>query len=106
MALAANQTTSRSTHTLESSHEVTFPQVNIATYVDYREHVVGADKDSHEQIAIELTGERGYRTCIAGHGLKHGDYYFEVEVLPYRTPTPFVDVVPAVRVGFTNFEEQ
>jgi len=57
-------------------------------------------------VAIELTGERGYRTCVAGHGVKHGDFYFEVEILPYKTPTPFVDVVPAVRVGLTNFEEQ
>ena len=59
-----------------------------------------------EITTIELTGERGYRTAIAGHGVKHGDYYFEVEVLPYRTPTPFVDVIPSVRVGLTNFAEQ
>ena len=55
---------------------------------------------------IELIGERGYRTAIAGHGVKHGDFYYEVEILPYRTPTPFVDVLPSVRVGMTNFAEQ
>lgn len=54
---------------------------------------------------IELTGEKGYRTAISGHGVKHGDFFFEVEVLAHRTPTPFVDVQPAVRVGFTNFDE-
>lgn len=26
--------------------------------------------------------------------------------MPFKTPTPFVDVVPAVRVGFTNIDEQ
>ena len=62
--------------------------------------------DGNDQTTIELTGERGYRTAIAGHGVKHGDFYFEVEILPYRTPTPFVDVVPSVRVGMTNFAEQ
>lgn len=60
---------------------------------------------SAEQVMIELTGERGYRTCLAGHGVKHGDFYFEVEILPFRTPTPFVDVQPAVRVGLSNFSE-
>ena len=55
---------------------------------------------------IELTGEKGYRTAIAGHGVKHGDFYFEVEMLEHKTPTPFIDVVPSVRVGFTNYREQ
>ena len=65
-----------------------------------------AEGGGGELTTIELTGERGYRTAIAGHGVKHGDYYYEVEMLAYRTPTPFVDVVPSIRVGFTNFNEQ
>ena len=62
-------------------------------------------RQGEDDVAIELTGERGYRTCIAGHGVKYGDFYFEVEILPYRTPTPFVDVTPSVRVGLANFSE-
>lgn len=58
-----------------------------------------------ELTTIEVTGERGYRTALSGHGVKHGDFFFEVEMLPYRTPTPFVDVVPSVRVGYANFAE-
>ena len=63
-------------------------------------------EDGNEQTMIELTGEKGYRTAIAGHGVKHGDFYFEVEMLEHKTPTPFIDVVPSVRVGFTNYREQ
>ena len=76
--------------------------------MEYRESKQAPEKESMEDelTTIELTGERGYRSAIAGHGVKHGDFYFEVEILPYRTPTPFVDVQPSVRVGFTNFNEQ
>ena len=63
-------------------------------------------EDGNELTMIELTGEKGYRTAIAGHGVKHGDFYFEVEMLEHKTPTPFIDVVPSVRVGFTNYREQ
>ena len=52
---------------------------------------------------IELTGEKGFRTAICTHGCKYGDFYFEVEMLSHKIPTPFLDVTPAVRVGFTNF---
>ena len=62
--------------------------------------------DSQSSTMVELTGERGYRTAISAHGVKHGDFFFEVEMLAYKTPTPFVDVVPAIRVGLTNFDEQ
>ena len=97
---------------LEFSHEVTFPRSNIGTYALYKEVkqvfedvAMTAEGGGGELTTIELTGERGYRTAIAGHGVKHGDYYYEVEMLAYRTPTPFVDVVPSIRVGFTNFNE-
>jgi hypothetical protein len=53
-----------------------------------------------------LTGDKGYKTALVGHGVKHGDYYFEVEVLAPKTPLPFVGVKPAVRVGLTTFKEQ
>lgn len=93
---------------LETSSEVTFPAANVGSFVEYREIRLADDESDSatDQVTIELTGERGYRTCMAGHGVKHGDFYFEVEILPYKTPTPFVDVVPAVRVGFANFSEQ
>ena len=81
--------------------EVGFPKANLGAYVEYEE--VG---DLDDDIKHELTGEKGYRTMITGHGVKHGDYYFEVEVLPPKIPVPFIGVKPAIRVGFTNFEEQ
>lgn len=55
---------------------------------------------------VELTGEKGFRTAICQNGLKYGDFYFEVEILAHQIPTPFLDVTPAVRIGFTNFNEQ
>mmetsp|Transcript_31492 Transcript_31492/g.41696 ORF Transcript_31492/g.41696 Transcript_31492/m.41696 type:complete len:87 (-) Transcript_31492:710-970(-) len=78
----------------------------MGTFVEYSEGRLSTDDEVSESATIELTGERGYRTCLAGHGVKHGDFYFEVEILPYRTPTPFIDVTPAVRVGLANFSEQ
>ena len=53
-----------------------------------------------------LTGDKGYKTALVGHGVKHGDFYFEVEVLAPKTPLPFVGVKPAIRVGLTTFKEQ
>ena len=47
----------------------------------------------------------GYKTAISGHGVNHGDYYFELEVLSPKTPLPFVGVKPALRVGLTTFDE-
>ena len=92
---------------LEEANEVTFPKTNIGTYVEYKEvKQTFEDTMEGELTTIELTGERGYRTAIAAHGVKHGDFYFEVEIMPYKTPTPFVDVVPSVRVGLSNFAEQ
>ena len=109
---ACNQPGQRPQNLLDHSNEVTFPSVNVGSFVEYRESrllgqgAAGTDDEAAESVTIELTGERGYRTCLAGHGVKHGDFYFEVEMLAYRTPTPFVDVVPAVRVGLSNFAEQ
>ena len=60
----------------ELQREVGFPKANIGTYVEYEETV-----DLDEDMKLDLTGEKGYRTVIAGHGVKHGDYYFEVEIL-------------------------
>lgn len=102
--MAAHQ---RVFNVLELSHEVTFPQANIGTKVDYKEVKEAFENTMEGELTtIELTGERGYRTAIAGHGVKHGDFFFEVEMLAHPTPTPFVDVVPAIRVGLTNFGEQ
>ena len=61
---------------------------------------------SEEDIKYQITGEKGYRTTLTGHGVKHGDFYFEVEVLQPKIPLPHVGVKPALRVGFCNFEEQ
>ena len=64
--------------------------------------MVGEDRES---VTIELTGEKGYRTAITGHGITHGDFYFEVKMLAHKNPKPFIDVTPAIRVGMTNFTE-
>ena len=48
----------------------------------------------------------GYKSAVCGHGVKHGDYYVEMEVLAPKTPLPFVGVKPALRVGLTTFNEQ
>ena len=61
---------------------------------------------SEEELKYQITGEQGYRTAITGHGIKHGDFYWAVEVLPHKTPLPFAKIQPALRVGFCNFEEQ
>lgn len=53
-----------------------------------------------------FTGEKGYKSAIAGFGVKKGDYYFEVEVLSAKTPLPFVGVKPALRVGLTTLEQE
>lgn len=61
-----------------------------------------------------MTGEQGYLTCVATHGVSgrpnkvSGDsrFYFEVEVMPPKTPLPFVNVKPAVRVGLCSVEAQ
>lgn len=58
---------------------------------------------------IVLTGEKGYRTAIVSHGISgkhHKCYYFEVEVLPPKTPLPFVNIKPGVRVGLCNVDVQ
>ena len=87
---------------------MTFPRSNVGTYVEYREVDPQIDNEMNdaELVAIELTGENGYRSAVAGHGAKHGDYYFEVEMLPFKTPIPFLNVQPSLRVGLTNFAEQ
>lgn len=67
---------------------------------------IDSEMNDVELLSIELTGEKGYRSAIAGHGVKRGDYYFEVEMLPFKTPVPFLNVQPSLRVGLTNFAEQ
>ena len=84
--------------------EVGFPKANIASFSECKE--IFDERDNMTYGTYELTGEKGYRTIMTGHGVKYGDYYYEVEVLEPKTPTPFVGVKPALRVGFANFEEQ
>ena len=68
--------------------------------------------DKKELIALQ--GDQGYLTAISSHGIsgqnKHEEndscFYFEVDVLPPKTPLPFVNVKPAVRVGVCNLEAQ
>ena len=58
---------------------------------------------------ITLTGEKGYRTAIASHGLSgkhHKSVYFEVEIIPPKTPLPFINVKSAIRVGLCNVDVQ
>ena len=54
-----------------------------------------------------LTGEKGHRTAIISHGIGGRDQcslFFEVEVLPAKTPLPFVNIKPAIRVGLCNVD--
>jgi len=56
---------------------------------------------------IVLTGEQGYRSAIVSHGIAgkdHSSFYFEVEMLPAKTPLPFLNIKPAVRVGLCNID--
>lgn len=58
---------------------------------------------------IIVTGEQGYRSAIVSHGISgkdHSSFYFEMEVLPPKTPLPFVNIKPAVRVGICNLDIQ
>lgn len=82
---------------MKSSEPFGFPTSNVAEYV-----TVETETDSQ----IVLTGEKGYKTALASYGVKHGDYYFEVEVLAPKVPLPFIGVKPALRVGLTTFKEQ
>jgi hypothetical protein len=81
--------------------EVGFPSPNIARYVTLQK-----ERHSSAGSTFVITGEKGQKTAISGHGVKHGDYYFEIEVLDALKPLPFVGVNPALRVGFTTFDEQ
>ena len=82
---------------MSAQDEVGFPQSNIAEYIQL---------EIEQNRTFLLTGDKGYKTALSGHGVKHGDYYFEMEVLAPKTPLPFVGVKPAVRVGLTTFKEQ
>lgn len=53
-----------------------------------------------------FTGEQGYKTAICYYGLKFGDFYYEVTVLKAKEPLPFAGVDPAIRTGFTVYEEE
>ena len=85
----------------ELQREVAFPPANRASYLGFSE-----TGQSEDDVQYQVTGQQGYRTAITGHGVKHGDFYFEVEVLQAKTPLPHPRVTPALRIGFCNFEEQ
>ena len=56
-----------------------------------------------------LTGEKGHRTAIISHGIGGRDtcsMYFEVEILPAKTPLPFINIKPAIRIGLCNVDIQ
>lgn len=58
---------------------------------------------------IVLTGEQGYRTAMVSHGISgkdHCTFYMEVEFLPPKTPLPYINVKPGVRVGICNVDIQ
>ena len=85
----------------ELVREVGFPKANIASFSEVKEVF-----DNKDNMTYEVTGEKGYRTIMSGHGVKYGDYYFEVEVIEPKLPHPFINVESALRVGLANFEEQ
>jgi hypothetical protein len=65
--------------------------------------------DAKQDEPAILTGEKGHRTAIISHGIGGRDscsMYFEIEILPAKTPLPFVNIKPAVRVGFCNVDIQ
>jgi hypothetical protein len=62
--------------------------------------LIDAVQDKNKPII--LTGEQGYRTAIASHGITgrdHGVFYYEVTFLQPKTPMPFINIKSAIRVG-------
>ena len=56
-----------------------------------------------------ISGDKGYRTCRATHGLSSGSLYFELRFLPLTSPSPSsaddpAAVTAAVRVGFSTLQ--
>lgn len=58
------------------------------------------------EYSLSLVGEKGYRTALANHGLTDGCFYFEVEMQTPLIPLPFLNVTPALRIGFACEEDQ
>lgn len=86
----------RSRSSGKSKLKVGFPKANRCPFLETEKL---RDQDERTR-AFRFTGEKGYRTAISGHGVKYGHYYFEVEAEESLLP-PFINVQPAIRVGFT-----
>ena len=56
-----------------------------------------------------ITGHNGNRTAIACNGIggkAPGVFYFEIEMLPPKTPLPYLNIKPAARVGLCQMDIQ
>lgn len=56
-----------------------------------------------------ITGEQGYRTAIACNGIggkAPSVFYFEVQMLPPKTPLPYLNIKPAARIGLCQMDIQ
>lgn len=62
-----------------------FPQPNTELQVE-------PQVTENEEFRFNFTGDAGYKSAACAYGVKLGDYYFEIEVLPPKTPLPFVGV--------------
>ena len=62
---------------------VGLPEVNAGTYIKSTRTKDGC---------FTLTGDKGYKTALSGHGTSAGDFYFEVVVLAPKMPLPFIGV--------------
>jgi hypothetical protein len=68
--------------------KVGFPKLNRCPFLTYTK----IRDESQRTRAFEFIGEQGYRSAFSGHGVKHGHYYFEVEINTPLLPLPFISV--------------
>jgi len=89
----------RNVKMLEDNSQVGFPVRNRSSFLKFSE-----SGPAHAPV-YNFSGHEGYRTALTGHGVKSGHYYFEVTVGRPEGVIPYPNVVPAVRVGLTCFNE-
>jgi Set1/Ash2 histone methyltransferase complex subunit ASH2 len=53
---------------------------------------------------LTATGHKGYTSVLSNYPIIEGAYYFEVKILNHKTPLPFPNVTPHIRIGFATCE--
>ena len=53
---------------------------------------------------LTATGHKGYTSVLSNYPIIEGSYYFEVKILNPKTPLPFPNVAPHIRIGFATSE--